>query len=301
MQSSEAYLEKALAELNQRVALCEDDPPSVELVDALQKRGKILTLLGYGVSAAEDFDDAVDVLDTLIEEGTEVSPELCLHTYAAAGTVYRDDEGMMRDYYRRAAGFIPDLTDRPACARVCLGCAEDLVLIEDYQDAWPFIDVALSSRDSADRSGRNVYLSALNLYAEVLFSQERFSEAAKILNEAVKVAADLYEKGDLYDNSTYVYSYLNLCDCLQDLRDNEALKANLDTLSALVEEGEIAEHIKPDDLGDIHGRIGRMYMEIGQVSVAEKHLLRQAAFSLGGTDSMLRDAIVNRMNDRPEN
>ena len=297
MQSSEAYLERALAEFNHRVALYEEGPPSVELVDALQKRGRILALMGYGVSSAEDFDDAVETLDSLIEDCAEVPPDLCLRTYASAGMACRDDEAAMKDYYRMASGYIQDLTDPASCARVCLECAEDLIEIEDYGDAVPFVEAAMATRDSNEKGARNLYLSALNLYAEVLFSQERFTQAARYLNEAVKTGAELFDRGELYDNAAYVYSYLNLCDCLLDLRDNESLRMNLDTLSALIDEKEISEHIRPEELAEIHGRIGRMYMEIGQVSVAEKHLLRQAAFSLGGTDSMLRDAIENRMND----
>ena len=42
MQSSDAHLERALNEYNERINTLEDGPASVELVDALQKRRKVL-------------------------------------------------------------------------------------------------------------------------------------------------------------------------------------------------------------------------------------------------------------------
>lgn len=80
--------------------------------------------------------DATEHLEELLDEGREVSPDLCLRIYAALGSIYvENDPDAMRDAYLRASDYIPGLRDPVSCARTCLRCAEDLYDAEFPDDS----------------------------------------------------------------------------------------------------------------------------------------------------------------------
>ncbi len=297
MQSSDAHLEKALSEYNARISELENGPVTSDLVDALQKRGKVLTLLGYGVSAAEDFIDAAEHLDSLLEEGEDVLPDLCLRTYAALGSVYADDDDAdaMREIYAKAAAFIPRLTDPVSCARTCLRCAEDLCDADFQDDCVPFAEAALASRRAEDSNGRNICFEALCLAADLKIDDKQYPRAANLLNEAARLGGELLDSGDLYDPTAYAFCLVNLCECLMEIDDREAARMYTDALSSLLDDKQFSDRIDSQDLSDLHGAVGKNLMELGSVEEAEKHLLRQAAFSLKGDDSILREAIQQKL------
>ena len=298
MQSSDAHLERALNEYNERINTLEDGPASVELVDALQKRGKVLSLMGYSTSAAEDFADAYDYLETVsLEE--PVPADLRIRVYAAYGSIFRNEEPeTMCEIYHEIAECVPDLKDPASCARVCLRCAEDLYDVEETHDCEILLGVALTSKDATDINGRNVYFGALRLAADLALDVEHYSLAAARLNDAAKVGASLLADSGLYDAETYAATLMDLCDCLMELGDKEAASANIDTLRSVLDDRQFVNRLGNKELSDIHGRIGKVLMELGRVPEAENHLLRQAAFSLGGDDAILRAAIEQKLDDR---
>ncbi len=298
MQPSDAHLERALAEYNDRISELEDGPLSAELVDALQKRGKVLSLMGYSTSSAEDFEDAADYLEEL-DRGFGASADLHVRVYAALGSVYKVSEpDTMWDIYHKILDYIPALENPSQCARTCLRCAEDLAETGMTDDCDALLEVAFKAKGSEDMNGRNVYFESLLLSAALRMEDRQYSKAAVKLNDAAKVGAELYEKGDLYEHGPYAFCLLNLCDCLMEMDDREASRVNLEILSSLLDDQEFTNDIDSEDLADLHGGVGKTLMELGDVKEAEKHLLRQAAFSLNGDDEILREAINQKANGK---
>jgi len=298
MQSSDAHLERALSEYNERINTLEYGPVSVELVDALQKRGKVLSLMGYGTSAAEDFTDAFEYLEELL--GQEPVPaELCIRVYAAYGSIFCDSEPeTMCSIYHKIVECIPDLRDPVPCARICLRCAEDLYEIDETGDCDALLKVALSSKASDDINGRNVYFDALRISGYLAMDIKQYQRAASYLNDAARTGASLLDDHGLYDATDYAYVLVDLSGCLMEIGDRESARIYLDTIDSLLEDKQFTDRIDGEELSEIHGLVGKSLMELGDVSKAEIHLLRQAAYSLGGNDSMLKTAIEQKIGNR---
>jgi len=296
MASSDSHLEKALAEVNETVDVLESKPPSAELVDAYVKRGRILDLMGYGVSSTEDLESAAETLQSLLDAGIPVAPDICFRTFAFLGSSYKDDDdAAMSDCYDRASSYLAYLEPPLAAARTCLEVASDLVEHGDAGSARVFVNTALATRESDDPVHMNTLLEALFLMAETYFDDERYSSALPYLTEGAKVGSELAGMHRLDDPLLLVLDHVYLAECLIDAGEKKAASANLSAVSAMLEEREYTDSITDDVLSELHGQMGRDYMEIGEIASAEKHLMRQAAFSLSGDDVLLRDALQDRL------
>ncbi len=299
MASSDSHLEKALAECNATVDRLEQQAPSAELVDAYVKRGRILDLMGYGVSSTEDLETAAEMLQSLLDSGVPVDPDICFRTFAILGATYKDDdEAAMRDCYDRASSYIAYLAHPLAAARTCLEVASDLMEAGDAGSARVFVKAALCTRESDDPVNQNLLLEALFLMAETYFDDGKYSYALDFLAEGSGVGSDLMGSGRLDDPLLLALTYVYLAECLIDAGDKKAASANLAAVSAMLEDRKYTDSISDDVLSELHGQIGKDYMEIGEIDTAEKHLMRQAAFSLSGDDVLLRDALQERLERR---
>ncbi len=299
MASSDSHLEKALAECNETVDKLERQAPSAELVDAYVKRGRILGLMGYGVSSAEDLETAAEMLQSLLDEGVPVDPDVCFRTFAFLGSTYKGtDAGTMRDCYDRASSYLAYLSQPLVAARACLEAASDLMEDGDPGSARVFIKSALCTRESDDPVNRNLLAEALFLMAETYFDEGKYAYALDFLAEGSGVGSGLMDEGKLDDPLLLVLTYVYLAECLIDAGDKKAASANLAAASAMLEDRRCSDSIPDDLLSELHGQIGKDYMEVGEIDTAETHLMRQAAFSLSGNDVLLRDALQERLERR---
>ena len=296
MASSDTHLEKALVEFNTRVDELEDAGPSADLVDALVKRSRVLAAMDFGVSADEDLDEALEVLDGLLSQGVDVQADICFRTYVALGISRREvDDAEMHTFLIKASRYLRSLSDPVSAARACVDCAYELMDLEDIPSARAFLNTALCLRESTDPVQRNYLLKALFLYAESYVSSEQYAAALPYLVEAVDVGSALYGQHAVREPLDLVLSYVYLADTLIATKDDRAARANLDAVSSILEEKDVLSALDQSDVGEIHGQIGKDYVELGDVETAERHLLKQAAFSLSGEDPVLREAIERRM------
>ena len=298
MATSDSHLEKALVEFNSRVDALECETPSAELVDALVKRSRILAAMDFKLSADEDLEEAYDVMNGLLASGVEVSADICFRTHVALAFSFRmvDDESM-HSHFIKASSYLKKLEDPTFAARACVDCASELLEIEDVPSARVFLRTAFCLRGSEDRTHMNTLLQALFLMAESHVSVEQYSAALPFLVEAVEIGSRLLEENAVKDILDLILCYVYLADNLVADGNKEAARANLDVVSSILDDKSRLGTIESSVLGEIHGQIGRDYVEIGDIETAERHLMKQAALSLSGDDGILREAIERRMGD----
>lgn len=303
MLTSDAHLQKALEEYNEKVDRLERDDNTRELLDAYINRGCILSMMGSNVSAISDFDDAIDIITDLENSGNTVDAGYFVKVYISRGELENDSTGKdMADDYRIAASKL-DLVgpgskyfDEKSLINTCLDCAGDLIDNGFPEDAVPFIDKVhsmVSGKD--DEYSRNYLLEAYNLYGQSLMDNEEYEKAYGYFTKAVDLGKALYDEGLISDEMDLVLAYVSRGDIDEHLEKD---KEYFDDREAAIE---ILEDMKSlgalDDeelLSTLHGEIARAYMMKQDIKKAERHLLKQVSFNLSGSTEYLGE---NRYED----
>ena len=298
MRSSDAHLEKALEEYNGTVSELEDGDDLPALLDAYINRGCILSMLDSTVSAISDFDSAIDVIDELRENGTEVDPGCIFKVYVSRGELMSDGTGHdMSQDYKKAAEVLDSL--EPGCryydakklVSACLVCAHDLLDAELPDYAVPFLEKALAYLDpEGDTESRNGYVEAKNCLGQALVDSDP-DRAFREFSDALAVADALYTSAQLDDESELVLSLYFLGDICRDTdRGEDKYLSYREEAIRVMEEMKACGTLEDEELlSDLHGEVARIYMGRGDMATAEKHLLKQVSYNLNGSTEYMRN------------
>ncbi|AGI47782.1 hypothetical protein TALC_00786 [Thermoplasmatales archaeon BRNA1] len=291
MQSSDEHLERALSEYNEAVNRLEADGPSTELLDALINRGRILSMMDSWVTAMEDFNDAVDIIDTLSREGKKVDAGTYVMAYISRGILQGEkDDKAMYDDYMAASVRLPEVGeksrfyDRKSLIKECIDCAGDLVEADLQDGADPFIEKALSLLVGYDDPwSRNRYFEAMSARGQTLMLNSDNVPAIKAFDETIRVGEELLSDGELDDELLLVYAYVSRGDMESDEKMSDAFFTDRERAIGLMKE--MMDNNALEDvelLSELHGEIAKAYMEKGDMKKAESHLLKQVSLNLNG-------------------
>lgn len=296
MRSSDSYLEKALAEFNDKVNALEGTGSERELVDAYINRGCVLSMMDSIYSAIDDFQEAIDLMKKLESEGTALDPGYTIKAYVSRGEL-QSEETMkdMLDDYRVAASRLGDVGDsckfydRKNLIGMCIDCAGDLVDNDFCEDAMPFIEKGLSlvvGKDSA--YDRNRYVELNNLAGQARMDGESSEAALKYFSEAVRVGKDLISAGELESEMDLVLAYVYKGDVEDALGRTEDLLSDREAAIDLLETLKYENRLDDEELlSNLHGETAQLYMKQGRIKDAEKHLVKQVAYNLSGSTQYL--------------
>ena len=242
MRPSEAHLEKALEEFNDKVDRLERDGDIHGLLDAYINRGCVLSMMDSVVSAIDDFNEAAEIISELQRKGENVDPGYIVKTYVSRGEL--QSEGTMKDMlddYRVAASVLKDLKegskyyDREGIVTMCVNCAGDLIEFDFTEDSEPFTKKGLElvvGRN--DQFSRNAYVKLNNLSGQACMDDENNKAALKYFDEAVRVARELESKGDLEDQMDLVYAYVSRGDVEEFLKMDDRQAPPVGTLGTVI-------------------------------------------------------------------
>lgn len=195
---SDAHLERALEEYNQKVNGLECQGPSEQLLEAYVNRGCILSMMEYRTSAMEDLDSASELIEILETDGDEVDPGTYVKTYTEMGNLLFEQGADPVEAYVRAGLRVSELDDRSrhfdhrSIIRTCIAVTEDLIDSGYPEDTEPFLAKGMSMvMTRMDPWSRNRHLELLNLEAEAADAGNDPQSAIESYARAIDVGTEL--------------------------------------------------------------------------------------------------------------
>ncbi|MCQ2084876.1 MAG: hypothetical protein MJZ21_01860 [archaeon] len=296
MRSSDAHLERALEEYNDKVNRLEDEGNTKELLDAYINRGMILSMMECNVSAIDDFNEAISIITDLENSGHSVDPGYFVKCYISRGELQSVDGGdSMADDYCIAASRLKELQptskyyDERKIIDMCSNCAGDMIDSEHPVEALDFINKGMSllvGRTEDDY--RNCYVEFSNLLGQYYMDTTEAQKAYDTFKESIRVAKELYESGKLDEMMDLVLAYVSKGDMDEVLELESEFFADREAAIELMEDMKICGTLDDDELlSSLHGEIAQAYMQKGKIKEAEKHLMKQVSYNLSGSTEYL--------------
>ncbi|MGN0098491.1 MAG: hypothetical protein ACI38Y_04110 [Candidatus Methanomethylophilaceae archaeon] len=287
MDSSDAHLERALEEYNQKVNELEPQGPTEQLLEAYINRGCILSMMEYRTSAMEDLDSASELIEYLETDGDEVDAGTYVKTYAEMGNLLFEQGADPVEAYVRAGLRVSKLNDRSrhfdhrSIVRMCIGVTEDLIDSEYPEDTEPFLGKGMSMvMTKRDAWSMNRYLELLNLEAEVADAKNDPQSAIESYARAIDVGTELLGMEQLEDPEELVMSFVSKAEAEDGLGLTDMYLSDANAAIVLMEQ--MLEFNRLDDtevLISLHHDMAGVLMKNGRIEEAEKHLMK--AMSLG--------------------
>ena len=296
MRSSDSYLEKALAEFNDKVNALENSGNERELIDAYLNRGSVLSMMDSIFSAIDDFQEAIDLIKKLESEGTVLDPGYTIKAYISRGEL-QSEETMkdMLDDYRVAASKLKEIGDscrfydRKDLIEMCIDCSGDLIDNDFCEDAKPFLDKGLSLVvGEKDAYSRNRYVELNNLAGQANMDGESAETAMKYFSESVRVGRELITAGEIESEMDLVLALVYKGDVEEVLGKTDDLISDREAAIELLETMKYENRLDDEELlSNLHGETAQIYMKQGRIKDAEKHLVKQVAYNLSGSTQYL--------------
>lgn len=304
VRSSDEHLESALRDYNEKISALESEGGTEEeFLDAYIKRGCILSMMEYYVSAISDFDDAVETIERLEASGKTVDPGYYVKTYVSRGELQSGETFRpMADDYMHAASRLPDLKDgsmyydRKNIIKMCLDCSSDLLEAEYPAETDPFIEKAWSLLVTKEDSwSKNRYIELMNLKGRSETDLEDFDEALESFSTAIDVGKSLLERGELDDMMELVYSFIFRGDIEQEKELLDQYFADRNASILLLDQMlEIHKLGDTDILCQLHRDLSSTYFSLNKVKEAEEHLMMQVVLEMKGAAEYIKN-----YSDRP--
>lgn len=295
MRTSDAHLEEALAEYNEKVNALETKGSADELLEALVNRSTILMLMDSRVSSLDDLEEAMELMEEMEENGRMPNIGTYVKVYENHGHLCcEDDAEMMLDDYRR---IIPKLSalnattrhyDRKSLVNMSLECAKELIDADYGEHALPFLEKGLLFLgSSSDDWTLNRRAEMYSLMGEAHHDMEVYDDALNEFGKSIEIASELYLSNRLDDDMmvSFVYSFVLKGDIEDRNGDRENsindYESAADVLDQLEAEGRTFDR---DLLLDMHRTLSRLLMESGNIERAEVHLMKAMKLEMPNVD-----------------
>lgn len=295
MDVSDAHLERALEEYNQKVNELEDGEPSEELLEAYVNRGSILSMMEYRTSAMEDLMSASELIDVLEAEGNEVDPGTFVKTYFEMGSILFEQNSDPCEAYVRAGLRVNKLNDHSrhfdhrSIVRMCISIIQDLIDSEYPEDTEPFfvkgMSMVLTKQDSWSMNRR---LELLNLEAEAADANNDPQSAVESYARAIDVGTELLNREQLDDPEELVLSFVSKAEAEEGLGLTDMYIADVNAAIVLLEQ--MLEFNRLDDtevLVSLHHDMAGVLMKNGRIEEAEKHLMKAMSLGIHGASEYM--------------
>ncbi len=303
MDASDAHLERALEEYNERVNELEDGGSPRDLLDAYVNRGCILMMMEYRTSAIEDLASADSLICEIEESGGQVDDGTFVRVYTSMGSVATSLGVDPLAAYSAAATRLPSVDgssrhfDPRSVVRMCVDAASDLIDTGNPDASEPYttrgIELAGRSRDHWSANRR---LQLLNLRAEALSESGDHSAALDAYDEAVATGTELMSVGRLEDTEELVLSYVSKAECEESLGLTDMYIADTESAIALLEGLMECHSLQDTDvLVTLHQNVAGALMRLGRMDDAERHLVRAMTVGVRGAGEYIRDQVPNGM------
>lgn len=304
MRTSDAHLEEALNEYNDKVNRLETEGPAEDLLEALVNRSTVLMLMGSYVSSMTDLEDAIELMEEMEAYGRMPNIGTFVKVYENHGHLCcEDDPEMMNDDFMR---IIPKLSalnattrhyDRKSLVNMCLECSKELIDGDFCQNALPFLEKGLLFLGSnTDTWTLNRRAEMYSLMGEAQHDMEAFPDALSSFDRSIGIASDLYLSERLDEDMmvSFVYSFVLKGDIEDRNGDREAsindYESAADVLDQLEKEGRTFDR---DLLLDMHRTLGRLLMESGNIERAEVHLMKAMKMEMPNVDIAIHNIGAN--------
>lgn len=297
MDMSDAHLERALEEYNQKVNVLECRGPSEQLLEAYVNRGCILSMMEYRTSAMEDLDSASELIEILETDGDEVDPGTYVKTYTEMGNLLFEQGADPVEAYVRAGLRVSKLDDRSrhfdhrSIVRMCIAVTEDLIDSEYPEDTEPFLAKGMSMvMTKMDTWSRNRHLELLNLEAEAADAWNDPQSAIESYARAIDVGTELLGVEQLDDPEELVMSFVSKAEAEEGLGLTDMYLADANAAVVLMEQ--MLRFNRLDDtevLVNLHQDIAGVLMRNGRIEEAEAHLVKAMSLGIHGASEYMRD------------
>jgi len=285
MNASDAHLERALEECNDRVNALESSG-GPELMDAYVSRGCVLHMLGYGTSAMEDLESAYEMASA----AGGADPGLMVKMLTKMGCIAFESGSDPSEYYLEAIRYLPRLKessgyfDRRSLVRMAVESSHDLLDSEQGELAVPFLERALEFLEGpSDPWTQNRRVEILNLLGEAHDSLNETDAAIECYTKAIDISAGLLDSEAMEEPESLVLAlvsrgetYLGIGQPERYIEDAEAAIAILDGIS------EYRALDDADILVSLHQGIADELIKMGRTEEAEKHLLKAMEIGISG-------------------
>lgn len=294
---SDAHLERALEEYNQKVNGLECQGPSEQLLEAYVNRGCILSMMEYRTSAMEDLDSASELIEILETDGDKVDPGTYVKTYTEMGNLLFEQGADPVEAYVRAGLRVSELDDRSrhfdhrSIIRTCIAVTEDLIDSGYPEDTEPFLAKGMSMvMTRMDPWSRNRHLELLNLEAEAADAGNDPQSAIESYARAIDVGTELLGVEQLDDPEELVMSFVSKAEAENGLGLTDMYLADANAAVVLMEQ--MLRFNRLDDtevLVTLHQDIAGVLMKNGRIEEAEGHLVKAMSLGIHGASDYMRD------------
>lgn len=291
--SSDEYLEQALREYDEKISVLESNGAVSELIDAYVNRGTVLGLMESYILAAEDFEEAIELIESEEERGNKIDVALFVRAYEGRGQLYRgsDTDSMVRDY-RKITEVLPMVDSRTKhfplkdVVKMCIDCSQDLLDESQWNEALPFVEKGLESLSGKigkweDNSRAQLY----SLKAEICDNDGNIEDAIYNYGKAVEINRYLDENGQIQNRMHLVFDLIGKGEAESDNGlDDDSLSDFTEACRILEEMIENGQSVDDNLISDLCKLIASVYMEKGDVAGAEKYIVKGLKYSVPGLD-----------------
>ena len=208
MRTSDAHLEEALNEYNNKVNRLETEGPAEDLLEALVNRSTVLMLMGSYVSSMTDLEDAIELMEEMEADGRVPNIGTFVKVYENHGHLCcEDDPEMMNDDFVR---IIPKLSalnattrhyDRKSLVNMCLECSKELIDSDFSENSLPFLEKGLIFLGpSNDDWTLNRRAEMYSLMGEAHHDMGVYDDALSEFTRSIDIASELYLSNRIDDD-----------------------------------------------------------------------------------------------------
>ncbi len=300
MPSFDEHLEAALKDCNNRINQLEEDGSDEDLLDALINRGSVLSMMEYYTSAMSDFDDAIDIIQSMESKDIGIDAGSYVRAYLSRGELHSmDNSEQMVEDYSVASTRLSEINedskyyDRRKIIRTCLDCCEDLLDAGYPDETASFIDklyVLLVGRD--DDWSRNRYVEMLNISGQAMTDLGMDEQAMEHYSDSIDVGWELMNGGKLEDMMSLAFPFVSRGDIEQEkglldqyFADRKAAISILEEMMAMNKLDDIQVLIR------LHQDVANAYLTLNKVKEAEEHLMREVVLNMDGAEEYIREYV----------
>lgn len=296
MDASDAHLESALDEYNDKVNQLEASGISPELMEAYVNRGCILSMMEFRTSAMDDLESASDILDVLESQGYEADPGTFVRIHATMAGILFDQGGDCMPEYERAAERLHLLDgssrhyDRRSIVRTCVDACKNMIDSDCSESIGPYSDKGLSLvTGQHDAWSQNRQVELLDLRAEAEAETGLVREAVDAYAQSIDIALSLMDRGQLEDPEELVMALVMKAEAEADMNLDDLyisdMKGAITVLEGMMDCGRVPD---PDVLVRLHHDLAGALMKQGRIEEAEKHLIRAMEVGVNGAGDYIK-------------